>query len=193
MRSSWLLVVLIVGCQQHHDPPRGKSQSTKAGGKTLPADVEGTARVPAEVTPPPISPAERRQRAVGDLRDLSPYEQAAFQPDSPAFEALGRPGEGDWRAAFRERPQSFTEYQFAPGNRATDRRNHLYLQPVGSTRLSPKLSYRQLSELLQAFFGLEVELLPVRPTSHFARGARKAPWGLQLSTPGVFAALRARI
>ena len=182
-----MLALALAGCE-------GAGPGTPPGASPA-IDASATAKQP----PPPDAgaaapdPARQAALAIGDTSDESPLRRAAFAPDPAFFSTLPPPGDGDWLSVHNEPAQSFERYRLAPGNRVNDRRKRLYLQPIGSAYQNRTIRVRHFQRFLAAYFGLEVVVLPARDAGDFARSAREAPWGLQLQTPAVFAALRAKL
>ena len=81
----------------------------------------------------------------------------------PIFEPMGKPGRYDWLATFKEPGQTFDEYISSSPTVPTSERNALYIQPLG--RFSPNQSrvIETSAEYLEAFYGLAVRRLPVKP------------------------------
>lgn len=75
------------------------------------------------------------------------------------FERLAPPRRGEWRSLFDEKPQTFEDYVGGAPNRRSDQRSFLALQPFGT---SPG-AIRRMADYAEAFFGLPVRILPVRP------------------------------
>jgi archaemetzincin len=75
------------------------------------------------------------------------------------FERLAPPRRGEWRSLFDEKPQTFEDYVARCANRRSDARSLLVLQPLGTA--PPAIG--RMAEYAEAFFGLPVRVLPVRP------------------------------
>ena len=78
----------------------------------------------------------------------------------PFFSTMPAPGPEDWLASFNEPGQTFDEYISANPTVPTDERKTLYVLPLGKFTDAQFDAIRMTSEYLQAFFGLQVVLLP---------------------------------
>lgn len=115
---------------------------------------------------------------IPQLADLPPELRRAFEPGSD-FEPLPEPAFGDWLQQHPEKGQTFEQFVQSKPLRPDGRRNKIYFQPLGSfTEDAPSLDL--LERFAEAFFALEVEVLPV---SRFEEGPqvdwRFHGWGRQ--------------
>ncbi|MBC9913826.1 archaemetzincin [Chitinophaga varians] len=80
---------------------------------------------------------------------------------------LGPPQEGDWRAAHKEKEQTFEAYKAARPVKTTAARSVIYLLPVGEfTPLQEKV-LEAMREYTAIFFQLKTVLLPARSDDAF--------------------------
>ena len=111
----------------------------------------------------PFSPPGEKKRAdaVGQTKGLPEDLARAFDPASPAFDAIAKPAPADWLANHKEPGQTFLQFIKARRNQPDANRNVLYIYPLGefSEKLkSPPLE--ALREYSEAYFGMPTKLLP---------------------------------
>jgi len=75
------------------------------------------------------------------------------------FERLAPPRRGEWRSLFDEKEQTVDDYVARCGNRRSADRSRLAIQPLGTS--VPAID--RMAEYAEAFFGLPVRILPLRP------------------------------
>lgn len=141
-----------------------------------------------EFTPP--NPAERL-RAIGPTEGLPEALRRAFDPDGD-FEPMPIPRPGDWLAEHPEQGQSFDDFATSRPSRPDDRRNKIYLQPLGGFPESKSPSVEILKEYAATYFVMEVEVLPPLPTKSTTLTTRVNPFTRtrQVLTGDVLALLR---
>jgi archaemetzincin len=148
-------------------------------------------------TTPPKKPgtlteADRRA-AIGDVADLSPHLQRAFDPIH--HEPMRPPGMNDWLDAHPEPGQTFAQHRDAKFPPPDDKRNILYLLPLGEfTADAPSLA--TLSRLVRAYYGLEVRVLPAVPLADVEatrRGTNRYGEPAQMKSPEVLKWLVPRV
>jgi len=76
---------------------------------------------------------------------------------------MGIPGRYDWLWDNKEGGQTFDEYIVGNPTVPTDERKILYVQPIGKFTAQQSQVIKTTSEYLEAFFGLPVKTLPVKP------------------------------
>jgi archaemetzincin len=84
----------------------------------------------------------------------------AMQAVKPFFKPLPPPGPNDWLATFKEPGQTFAEYINSNPTIPTDERKTLYVLPLGTFTNRQVEVIRITSMYLEAFFGLDVKILP---------------------------------
>jgi archaemetzincin len=148
------------------------------------------AMVPKSSLPPDANP---RVAAIGSTAALSPELQRAFDPAGD-FEPLPDPKPGDWLAEHREKPQSYDDYLNVDTNVPTSARHIIYLQPIGDFPAdAPPLG--ALSQIVHAFFTLEVRVLPAVKIANVPTKTRINPHThkRQLRTPEILDWLAKRV
>ncbi|MFP4347653.1 MAG: archaemetzincin [Thermodesulfobacteriota bacterium] len=141
-----------------------------------------------------IPSAEERQAAIGDTGGLSKPMQRAFTPKSD-FDPIPPPQPGDWLAAHPEPGQSFAEFVASHPNRPTERRNTLYLQPLGEFPEDRSPSPDLLEAYGAAFFDMPVKRLPILSINRMGLTTRVNPMtgNRQILTRDVLALLKRRL
>ena len=93
---------------------------------------------------------------------IPPSGQFARQMEAvkPFFSPMPSPGPADWLASFNEPGQTFEEYLNSNPTVPTDDRKTLYVLPLGKFTDAQFDAIKITSEYLEAFFGLQVVLLP---------------------------------
>lgn len=93
------------------------------------------------------------------LAELPPELRRVFEPGSD-FEPVPEPAFGDWLQQHPEKGQTFEQFVQSKPLLPDGRRNKIYLQPLGS--FGPDApDFGLLERFAEAFFSLEVEVLPV--------------------------------
>jgi archaemetzincin len=121
----------------------------------------------------PPSPAERL-KAIGPLRGVSPINRRALDPGE-SFLPIPKPGPSDWLATQKEEGQTFEEFLASRPNRPDAKQSKIYLQPLGEfdPLISPDLN--DLKAIAQAYFQMEISLLPGVPLAAGQLTNRKHP------------------
>jgi len=101
-----------------------------------------------------------RREAIGDLRQLPLRFQRAFAIDAPGFYPIAAPGPEDWLAHQHEDGQTFSAFRASQPNRPTARQRTIYLQPMGDFPADQSPSIEKLRTYAEAFFFLDVKILP---------------------------------
>ncbi|MGE0867587.1 MAG: archaemetzincin [Kofleriaceae bacterium] len=117
----------------------------------------------------------------------------AFDPAGD-FEPMPEPGPHDWLAQHSEEPQSFDRFLEQDTHVPGPQRNIIYLLPVGTfPESAPPLS--SLSKIVQAFFTLEVRVLPAVNVADLAAKTRinGTTKKRQLRAPDVLESLNQRL
>jgi archaemetzincin len=79
------------------------------------------------------------------------------------FERLGPPQPGEWRARFKEPPQSFEKYVNGSVNRKSDRRTTFYIQPLGDAGTRYRETLERMRAFAEAYFGVPARVLDPIP------------------------------
>ena len=121
---------------------------------------------------PPTAPAP--VRAIGATAELPAAVQRALDP---AFDYAPRPEPepDDWLAQYPESGQTFDQYQGSTPNRPDDRRRVIYLLPIGALPADVTPPLADLADVVHAFFGLEVRVLPAAALATVAPTTRTNP------------------
>ncbi|MEQ1763607.1 MAG: archaemetzincin [Pyrinomonadaceae bacterium] len=77
---------------------------------------------------------------------------------------MGIPGRDDWLWANKEPGQTFDEYIAGSPTIPTSDRKILYVQPIGKFNAQQTQVINMTSEYMEAFFGLRVKSLPLKPS-----------------------------
>ena len=111
---------------------------------------------PGSFLPPTLQQAVA---AIGDTSGLSKEQIASFDPKG--FDVLGKPGPSDWLANHREAGQTFPQYMRGQPNVPNQKRNKIYLQPLGEfDATKPGQSIDQIKDFANRYFQMEVIVLP---------------------------------
>ncbi|HEX7183223.1 MAG TPA: archaemetzincin [Thermoanaerobaculia bacterium] len=128
--------------------------------------------------------------------DANPPEvlRRAFEP-SGDFEPLPEPVFGDWLSIRPEPGQTFEQFVRSKPNRPDNRRDTLYLQPLGEFPPGDSPSLIRLKELAEAFFAMDVRVRPTLDLSEVPVAARQNPGTgqRQLRTGDVIGFLQKRL
>jgi archaemetzincin len=89
--------------------------------------------------------------------------RASMRAVEPFFQRMGKPGKYDWLATFKEPGQTFDEYISSNPTLPTAERNVIYIQPLGKFNSERSSVIEAAAEYLEAFYGLTVKTLPVKP------------------------------
>lgn len=79
----------------------------------------------------------------------------------PFFELMGEPSENEWLASFPEEGQTFEQYINAGPTLPTEKRNKIYIQPLGKFDKKQLRVIETTAKYMESFFDLPVELLKV--------------------------------
>jgi archaemetzincin len=110
--------------------------------------------------PAPKAPVEPRIAAIGDVDKLPVPVRRALDP--AAFTPMGTPRDGDWIAEHSEDKQPFSAYIKSNPNAPYPGRNTIYLLPLGDFPPTAP-SIESLSQIVHAYYTLEVKVLPAVP------------------------------
>jgi archaemetzincin len=110
----------------------------------------------------PVEPLPQSEPISQVPQDLG----AAMEAVKPFFSSLPSPGPEDWLASFNEPGQTFKEYLNSNPTIPTNERKIIYILPLGSFSDEERKVIRAATEYLEAFFGLEVSLLPTQAIDH---------------------------
>ena len=89
--------------------------------------------------------------------------RADIKKIEPFFKLMGIPGQHDWLWTYKEPGQTFEEYIASSPTLPANERKVIYVQPVGRFNKQQSRIIKTTSEYMQAFFGLSVKMLEVRP------------------------------
>ena len=148
-RAAWLLpwlVTIVLGLGLH---ARSRPEPAGDGGVLL------------ELNPHEIIEQQVVQ-AVGPLEHLPPATRRAFEYTSH-FSPIPTPGPDDWLRVHPERGQTVHEYLASHPNRPEPPRDTVYLLPLGELPPERGPTLDELAGHARAYFGLPVEVLPMRP------------------------------
>lgn len=118
---------------------------------------------------------EEALQAIGNLEGLPNPLQRALDPGKD-FVLMGQPKAGDWLAEHKESGQTFREFANSNPVRPNSHQNKLYLQPLGRFREGHSPSLATLKAYAQAFFAMEVEILPALAIENSKLTHRKNPY-----------------
>ncbi len=89
--------------------------------------------------------------------------RADIKKIEPFFKPMGFPEYGDWLESNKEGGQTFEQYIAGNPTLPTDERKVLYVQPIGKFTAQQTQVIKTTSDYLEAFFGLPVKTLPLKP------------------------------
>ena len=115
------------------------------------------------MSPRPPSKEEVFQ-AIGSLDGLPEDLRRAFLPNGD-FDPIPLPGSNDWLAVHDEPGQTFTDFVKSRPNKPDTVRNTIYLQPLEEFQKSNAPPIDKLVHFAEAFFAMNVEVLPSLATS----------------------------
>ncbi len=133
------------------------------------------------------------RNAIGDTGDLPVQLQRALASDGDAFEAIPKPGPGDWLAVHQEQDQTFEQFKASNPNRPAPNKNIIYFQPLGDFAPERSPPLEKLSEFAASFFAMEVKTLPSVPIENFPTRRNPFTHNPQVLTTDVLRFLKARI
>ncbi len=125
----------------------------------LPAYLGGDGAVEHTNTLFSVPPERARLRAIGPTDDLEAGLQRAFDP-AEDFQPVADPQPGYWLAEHGEPGQTFEQYVASEPHRPDQQRNRLYILPLGEFDPNHKPSLADLQLCAEAFFQMEVRVLP---------------------------------
>ena len=106
----------------------------------------------------PPGEAERLQ-AIGDIDGLPEILRQAFVPGSD-FEPIPIPKPVDWLDEHFEAGQTLNDFKNLSWNKPDEIRSRIYLQPLGEFPEAQSPSLELLKEYAEAYFTMEIEVLP---------------------------------
>ncbi|NIO29130.1 MAG: hypothetical protein GTO29_11325 [Candidatus Latescibacteria bacterium] len=145
-----------------------------------------------------MSPTQRseaeRIRAIGETTGLSRMLRRALEPGHD-FQPLPKPGPHDWLANHPEPGQTFEEFLRLKPNKPDAVRNKIYLQPLEKFQPGEAPSLEKLEQFAEAFFAMEVEVLPIGSldSSNITSRANPHTGQTQLLTVDILAHLKLRL
>lgn len=98
--------------------------------------------------------------AIGSTEELPLQLKRALEP-STDFEPIPIPAPGDWLAVHPESGQTFEDFYRARRNTPDDRRNLIYIQPLGQFAVHHSPALDLLRDCATAYFMVNVTVLPV--------------------------------
>jgi len=93
---------------------------------------------------------------------VSPEYQSLIQKLEPFFEPMNPPEPDEWLATFKENGQTFEQYINQNPTLPTEKRQTLYIQPLGKFDAKQLRVINQTAEFLGLFYDLPVKTLPVK-------------------------------
>jgi len=102
---------------------------------------------------------EDRLAAIGPTDGLSETLHRALTPGDD-FEPIPEPGPHDWLANHPEPGQTFEEFVRSKAHRPDEKRNKLYLLPLGEFADGQSPPLKELRRFAAAFFMMDVQVLP---------------------------------
>lgn len=137
---------------------------------------------------------EQTRAALGSLDGESATNQRLLIPDA-SFEPIESPQPGDWLATHDEAGQSYDAFIAGEVQPVTDARKIIYLQPLGEFNADSAPSLEALRDYAQAFFQLDVVLLPseVYESAAFEPRINSGTRKLQLRSTAVISWLAQRL
>lgn len=132
--------------------------------------------------------------AIGNVKALPPSLQQALRPDA-AFEPISAPRPGDWLAEHSEPGQTFEAYAASRPNRPDERRNVIYLQPLGPFFKDRSPDLGLLQDFAKTYFMLGVYILPAMEIDDLEVTSRINPFTgqRQILTRDVLTLLRRKL
>jgi archaemetzincin len=137
--------------------------------------------------------AARRSAALGSLDGVSAPMRRAL--DARGFQSVKTPGPSDWLANHDEHGQRMDEFLGWHPNLPDNRRNKIYLIPIGDIERSGGPPLKKLVEFSEAFFGLETLSLPALDLRKLSVTRRRDPLtnSEQMLTRDALALLKAQL
>lgn len=142
-----------------------------------------------------FDPPDRRDRqaAVGATNRLPKVQQLAFDADSQ-FDPLPKPQASDWLAQHSETGQTFAQFARGNPNRPDQRRNTIYLQPVGDFPDTESPDLENLKDFAERFFAMPVLVNESIPLDDLTIQSRtRADGSTQILSTDVLAWLEPRV
>jgi archaemetzincin len=121
---------------------------------------------------PPDS--SQRLAAIGPVTGLPKALRRALEPRYD-FEPIPIPGPDDWLANHPEPGQTFDQYVRSHANRPDERRQKIYLQPIGSFDAPDVPSVKELESFTASFFMMGASTLPTIDLSRVNATTRRNP------------------
>jgi len=117
---------------------------------------------------------------------------AASVPTVREFWPMLKPAKpGEWRFRHPEQPQTLAAYRAADPKRGTDTRKVIYIWPALTRPPREVDRIERLAELLGAFFGREVSVLPTAPLPRKAYDPERRRFAIRRCIPRLVASLPA--
>ncbi len=135
-----------------------------------------------------------RLRAIGPTDSLPHALRRALEPGDD-FEPIPKPGPHDWLANRQEPGQTFQDFVRSRANRPDAIRSKIYLQPLEAFPEGESPPLERLKGFAEAFFAMEVEILPVVGLAESDITTRTSPYTerTQLLTGDILRLLRRRL
>ncbi len=108
-----------------------------------------------------FKPPEQKERlaAIGSTNRLPETLRWALTPGD-GFEPIPEPGPHDWLANHPEPGQTFEEFVQSKAHRPDEKRNKIYLLPLGEFAEGKSPPLERLQRFASAFFMMDVQVLP---------------------------------
>ena len=110
-------------------------------------------------------------------RSFSSEEQMDAREVAQAIRSLHRDmgpvRTGDWLASHKEAGQTFKQYLQCNPNVLEEKRNKLYIQPIGEFNENQLRIVNLTSEFMALYFDCEVKILETKSTNHFPAKAKR--------------------
>lgn len=108
-------------------------------------------------------PSERQADApVSDIRnskEVSEQFRKYIESIEPFFKPMGEPSADEWLATFPENGQTFEQYIKGNPTLPTEKRDKIYIQPIGNFDPLQRKAIENTAKYLETFFNLSVSLL----------------------------------
>ncbi len=135
-----------------------------------------------------------RKQVIGNTTNLSQVLRSALEPGDD-FEALQKPGPHDWLANHPEPGQTYQQFIDSNPNRPDAIRKKITIQPLGEIEAGEGPPLSRLKQFAEAFFAMEVEILPSVELRGSNITTRKNPYTsqMQLLTVDILKLLKKRL
>lgn len=185
MRWVWI-GLLVWGCRaETADPEPAQSQPAPAAAEATPATE------PARKNRKVLASDRVRFAAAGNRAMLSDELSRAFSSDG--FSPMASVEDGDWLDEHHEPGQTFDQFVAARYHKPTDERRTIYVLQIGRLDKDRTPGLDVLTEFLEAYFQLPVEVLRRVDADDLGVRSRPRDTGKQLHAGDILEALRKRL